>query len=113
MALHPKVPTDLALAPVAAAIDLNLQRLRDKSPADIDFEVALSLNIDTSRSSRADRQKWILEAAMRDVNPHDWDVEITRDADRLRLAGGSVTLDIGLSATILDYIEHGVRAAVA
>jgi hypothetical protein len=29
MTVRPRVPTDLALAPVAAQIDLNLQRLRD------------------------------------------------------------------------------------
>jgi hypothetical protein len=31
MSLHPKSPKDLALAPVAAAIDAELQRLRERS----------------------------------------------------------------------------------
>jgi hypothetical protein len=36
MTLHPKARADMALAPVAAEIDLNLQRIRDRAPADID-----------------------------------------------------------------------------
>jgi hypothetical protein len=36
---------------------------------------------------------------------HHWKAEITDDAARLRLSGGSVTLDLGLSAALLDYIE--------
>ena len=48
MTIHPKVPKDLALAPVAAAIDLNLVHLRDKSPAEIEFALALALNRTTS-----------------------------------------------------------------
>lgn len=95
------------LAPVAVSVDLNLQRLRDRPPAEIDFELALELNLDTKGSTRADRTRWVLEAALRTVELHDWHAEITGDGDRLRLEGGSVTLDLGLSATILRYIEQG------
>lgn len=98
------------LAPVAAAVDLNLQSLRDKPPSEIDYLVALELNLDTSGSTRTDRTRWILEAALRNVDLHDWQAEITDDGDRLRLEGGSVTLDLGLSATILHYIEQGTAA---
>lgn len=98
------------LAPVAAAVDLNLQSLRDKPPAEIDYLVALELNLDTSGSTRTDRTRWVLEAALRNVDLHDWQAEITDDGDRLRLEGGSVTLDLGLSATILHYIEQGTAA---
>jgi len=110
MTLHPRNPTDLMLAPVAAAVDLNLQSLRDKPPAEIDYLVALELNLDTSGSTRDDRTRWVLEAALRNVDLHDWQAEITDDGDRLRLEGGSVTLDLGLSATILHYIEQGTAA---
>ena len=48
-----------------------------------------------------------LEAALRLVDMHDWHAEITDASARLRLSGGSVTIDLGLSATILDYIENG------
>lgn len=107
MPLHPRSPLDLALAPVAAAIDLNLQRLRDRPPSEIDDELALELNINPMGSTRADRTGWVQESAVRFVDLHDWQTEITDDGDRLRLVGGSVTLDLGLSATILRYIEQG------
>lgn len=101
---------DIELAPVAASVDLNLQRLRDRPPAEIDLELAVELNLDTTGSTRADRTFWVLEAALRFVDLHDWQAEITDDGDRLHLEGGSVTLDLGLSATILRYIEQGTAA---
>jgi hypothetical protein len=110
LAIHPKVPKDLALAPVAAAIDLNLVHLRDKSPAEIDFALALALNRTTTDGDRADRAAWVLDEAVRGVDLHAWDAEITDDAARLRLSGGSVTIDLGLSASIMRYIEHGAPA---
>ena len=103
----PKSTTDLALAPVAAAIDLNLQRLRDRKPSEIDYELALELNLNTHGSTRVDRAHWVQQSAIRFVDLHDWQTEITDDGDRLRLDGGSVTLDLGLSATLLSYIEYG------
>ena len=107
MTLRPKVPKDLLLAPVAAEIDRNLQNLREMSPGEIDAELALLFNTDTGSADRAKRGDWILEAALRLVEMHDWDAEITDDSARLRLSGGSVSIDLGLSATILDYIENG------
>jgi len=111
MPLHPKSPTDLALAPVAAAIDLNLQRLRDRPPSEVDEELALELNINTRGSTRADRAGWVQQSAVRFVELHDWTTEITEDADRLRLTGGSVTLDLGLGATLRRYIEQGLNGS--
>ena len=110
MTIHPKVPKDLALAPVAVAIDLNLRHLRDKSPAEIDFALALALNRMTD-GDRTDRAAWILEEAVRGADLHTWHTEITEDSARLRLSGGSVTIDLGLSASIMDYIENGVATA--
>lgn len=95
------------LAPVAAAVDLNLHSLRDKPPTEIDYLLALELNLDTTGSTRDKRTGWVLEAALRNVDLHDWHAEITDDGARLRLEGGSVTIDLGLSATILRYIEQG------
>jgi hypothetical protein len=107
MPVHPRTPKDLLLAPVAAEIDLNLQYLRDKSPDGIDDALALAFNLDTAGADRAQRKAWILEEALRMVELHDWHAEITDDAARLRLSGGTVTIDLGLSATILQYIENG------
>jgi hypothetical protein len=108
MTLHPKTPTDLMLAPVAAAVDLNLQRLRDQPPDKIEYELALVLNVNTTESTRADRTSWVLEAAIRLVDLHDWHATITDDDDRLHLEGGSVSLDLGLGTSISRYIEHGL-----
>jgi len=97
----------MLLAPVAAEIDLNLQHLRDKAPREIDNAIALAFNVDTTGADRAQRSAWILEEAIRLVELHDWHAEITDDAARLRLSGGTVTIDLGLSASILRYIENG------
>jgi hypothetical protein len=107
MPIHPRTPKDLLLAPVAAEIDLNLSYLRDLTPKAIDDHVILSENTDTSGADRDQRAAWILDEAVRGVELHDWHAEITGDAARLRLSGGSVSLDLGLSASILEYITHG------
>jgi len=107
MTLHPRTPKDLLLAPIAAEIDLNLQQLRDKSVDEIVDAVAVALNTDTTSDSRAQRAGRILEVATRMVELHDWDTAITDDGARLRLSGGSVSIDLGLSASILRYIENG------
>jgi hypothetical protein len=107
MTLRPKTPKDLMLAPVAAEIDLNLQGLRDKSPAQIHEGLAVALNVGTAGVDRAERAARVLRDALRDVDLHEWQAEITEDGARLRLSGGSVSIDLGLSATILQYIEHG------
>ncbi|MGZ4169711.1 MAG: hypothetical protein ACXVUX_21800 [Solirubrobacteraceae bacterium] len=96
---------------MAAEIDLNLQRIRDKTPADIDYELGLALNrplVDNTREERAD---FILRAALRNVNPHGWQATITDDACRLHLSGGSVTLDLGLGGAVMRYIEAGRSGA--
>ena len=107
MTLHPRTPKDLLLAPVAAEIDGNLQHLRDKSTREIDDAIQLAFNLSTTSAKPAQRKKWILEEALRTVELHGWNAEITDDAARLRLSGGSVTLDLGLSASLLRYIESG------
>jgi hypothetical protein len=47
--------------------------------------------------------------ALRNVDRHGWDATITDDDCRLRLSGGSVTLDLGLGGTVMRYID-GDRA---
>jgi hypothetical protein len=42
---------------------------------------------------------------LRDVDLHHWHAAITDDFARLRLSGGSASLDIGLSASILASIR--------
>lgn len=107
MTLHPKVPMDLALAPVAAAIDLNLQGLRDLPVDAIHRELGLRLDRPPIPNDRAERSRQILQAAVRNVDLHGWSGSISDDASRLQLSGGSVSIDLGLSAGIMTYIENG------
>ena len=44
MTLLPKAPIDLSLAPVAVHLDMNLAQIRDASPDEISFHVALELD---------------------------------------------------------------------
>jgi hypothetical protein len=107
----PKTPRDLLLNPVCVEIDANLQRFRDKQPDEIDVQLQLELDRPPLPKTREQRGAHVLHAAVRNVELHQWSAEITRDACRLRVSGGSVTLDLGLSATILRYIEDGAPPA--
>ncbi len=111
MALRPKTPADLALAPVAAGIDLNLQALRDKTPDEIDYELSLQLDQPLIANTREERAEHVVRAAVRGIDLHGWDAAVTDDGCRLRLSGGSVTIDLGLGATVMGYITTGVRSA--
>jgi hypothetical protein len=99
---------DLALAPVAAAIDMNLQGLRDLPRDELRRELGLRLDRPPIPNDRQERSTEILRAALRNVDLHGWSGEISDDASRLHLSGGSVSVDLGLSAGIMAYIETGV-----
>jgi hypothetical protein len=104
MPLHPRVGNDLLLAPVAVALDQNLQEFRDLSPEKIRDYLDLELDRPELDGSEQERAARVLEAASRNANLHGWTAEITSDNDRVRISGGSVTVDIGLSASILSFI---------
>jgi hypothetical protein len=105
---HPKSTADLLLAPVAVEIDSNLQELRDKPPGEIDDYLQLENDRPPIPNTREQRQADILAVAVRNVDLHHWTCEISADACRLQLSGGSVTLELALSATIMQYIGEGV-----
>jgi hypothetical protein len=98
---RPRVARDLFLAPVAAAIDRNLQDLRDL-PVD---ELRPKLDGLDHPVTHDERVLCLLRAALWDVNTHEWSTEITADGARLRLSGGSVSLDIGLSPSLIRYVQ--------
>lgn len=104
MTLRPKTPIDLSLAPVAAQLDMNLARLRDCPPQEIDFQVALELDRPERTGTEQERADRVLAVAVRNIELHGWVPSITEDHCRLRLSGGSVSLDLGLSAEIMRYI---------
>ncbi len=108
MTLHPKRHKDLMLAPVAAEIDLNLQRIRDGSSRDVLGQLELELDRPAMCAERDERAELVLRQALRGVELHGWTAKITGDGARLHLHGGSVSLDLGLSAGISRYIEEGV-----
>jgi hypothetical protein len=102
--LLPKDPTDLTLAPVAVNIDRNLARIRDLLPEQIAADVALQLNRNPALNEH-DRAEQIRRVALRNVEMHNWDAAVSADFARLKLVGGSVTIELGLSHTIRRYIE--------
>lgn len=112
MPLLPKAPTDLSLAPVAAHLDMNLARIRDVSPAEIDFQLALELDRPARSDTAQERMERVLAMAERNVELHGWTPTITDDHCRMHLSGGSVSLDLALSASIMRYID-GAHAASA
>ena len=105
MTIHPKNQKDLLLAPVAVEIDRNLQRMRDRAPEDVEAELELELDRPAMCSERDERADLVLRQALRNVDLHGWSAEIVADHSRLRLSGGSVSLDIGLSASLLAFID--------
>jgi len=109
MTIHPRQHKDLMLAPVAAEIDLNLQRMRDRSARDVEAELELELDTPAMSGDRDERRQLVLRQALRNVDMHGWSAAITDDACRLHLDGGSVSLDLGLSAGITSYIQHGIE----
>jgi hypothetical protein len=111
MTLRPKAPADLALAPVAVGVDLNLRRLRDKSGVEIAEDLVMQLNQPAPAETRDARARQVLQVAVRGVDLHGWTAKISSDATRLQLRGGSVTLDLGLSAELHRYIEQPVGLA--
>ena len=113
MTLHPKNQTDLMLAPVAAEIDRNLQRLRDGSPRDVMAELELELDRPAMYLDRDTRAELVLRQALRFVEMRGWTATITDDAARLHLGGGSVSIDLGLSAAITRYIQEGVSSPMS
>jgi hypothetical protein len=105
MTLLPRAPIDLLLAPVAVHLDMNVARLRDMSPAEIDFQVALELDRPERTGTAEERMERFLAVAVRNVELHGWTPTITDDHCRMRLSGGSVSIDLGLSAQITRFID--------
>jgi hypothetical protein len=107
MTLHPRSHRDLLLAPVAAEVDLNLQRMRDVSPLQVLAELELELDRPAKCSDPDERAELVLRQALRNIDLHGWTAAISDDGYRLSLRGGSVSLDLGLSEGITRYILEG------
>lgn len=110
MNVHPKSHTDLMLAPVAAEVDINLQRMRDLSAAEVVAELELELDRPATHAGRDERAELVRRQALRNVDPHGWTAAISPDGFRLRLSGGSVSLELGLGEGITEYLRNGAEA---
>lgn len=104
----PTQPKDLALAPVAVEVDGNLGRLRDRPPGEVRFQLELELDTRADAAERRPRADLVLRQALREVEMRGWQADITADGARLRLSGGSVSIDLGLGAQLTDYIVNGL-----
>jgi hypothetical protein len=104
--LLPKNPHDLTLAPVAITVDRNLAFLRASSVDQMAGNIELDLDRPERNGTRLERADRVLAVAVRNVDLHGWEAAVTPDNARIRLSGGSVTLDLGLSSTILSFIEQ-------
>lgn len=60
-------------------------------------------------AEREERAELVLRQALRDVDLHGWTANVTDDGCRIHLDGGSVSLDLGLSAGVIRYIDEGAR----
>ena len=81
-----------------------LQRLRAKSPKEIQLELETELD-PTDPRDRDERAQRVLDLALRYVNTRGWAAVITDDNSAVRLTGGSVSLDISVGAALLRFIE--------
>jgi hypothetical protein len=107
--VKPRQQKDLMLAPVAVEIDSNLQDMRDKSVRDVEAQLELELDTPAMRTVRTERADLVLRLAVRNVDMHGWNAAITDDGCSVHLDGGSVSIDLGLSASITEYIQDGVK----
>jgi hypothetical protein len=105
MTLLPRAPIDLLLAPVAVHLDMSLARLRDMSPAEIDFQIALELDRPERTGTAEERMERLLAVVVRNVELHGWTPTITADHCGMRLSGGSVSIDLALSAQMTRFID--------
>ncbi|MGB0091155.1 MAG: hypothetical protein WBP81_01240 [Solirubrobacteraceae bacterium] len=80
--------------------------MRDCLPREVEAELELELDRPAMSGEREERAELVLRQALRNVDMHGW--SITDDGCRLRLEGGSVSLDLGLSGGITQYVEQGV-----
>jgi hypothetical protein len=107
MTLTPKVPRDLALAPVAAEIDRKLQRLRPLASDAIEHALQLELDRPPFTDSRDERTQRLVAYLSRNVDLHGWDMVISDDATALHLSGGSVSLDLALGDGVHSFLVSG------
>jgi hypothetical protein len=70
-------------------------------------EPQLELELDRPAMSH-ERAGLALRQALGNVDMHGWTATVTADGCRVHLDGGSVSIDLALSANIVGYIQEGL-----
>jgi hypothetical protein len=109
MATIPHDVADLLLAPVALAVDARIASLSRLGPHELRAEVALCSNHSDSTRERRESGLLITLGDLDDL--HGWVLSL--DPRGVRLAHGQRSLVLGLSESILAYLEDPVGPASA
>jgi hypothetical protein len=99
--MRPHDIADLALAPVALAIDAQLRELAQLSGPDLAYRVALESGIDTISSDQ--RQRGLLVSITYTIDMHDWSVDW--DARGLKLAHGTHSIVLGVPEELNAFLD--------
>ena len=106
MSTTPHSAADLALAPVLINIERNLTRLRDSE--DIEYELALELNDDSTWHRTAEeRAQRLQQLAIRGVDTHGWEITPTADGCGLFVRHGEYHVSIMFGRVLAGYVESG------
>lgn len=106
MTTTPHSAADLALAPVLINIERNLTRLRDSE--DIEYELALELNDDSSWYHTAEeRAQRLQQLATRGVDTHGWEISPTADGCGLFVSHGGYHVSVMFGKVLAGYVETG------
>jgi hypothetical protein len=99
--MRPHDIADLALAPVALAIDARLEELAELSGPELAYRVALESGIDTMSSDQ--RLRGMLICITYTIDMHDWSVEW--DARGLKLKHGTHSIVLGVPKEVKAFLD--------
>jgi hypothetical protein len=100
----PQNRADLYLAPVALAVDAWLEHAAYVPAQQLRFDLVLVSNIEPS--SRADREKALVEAIREAADVHGWDLSLMPRG--LRLAHGEHAVTLGLPKSVQQFLDDEV-----
>ncbi len=97
----PHDSADLALAPVALALDAHLEHLGTLTSDEVAFEVALQAN--DQPQSREDREAGLLEAIVANVELHGW--HPAWDERGLAVTHADRRIVLGIPASVATFLN--------
>jgi hypothetical protein len=99
--MRPQDVADLALAPVALAIDARLRELAQLSGTDLTYRVALESGIDTISSDQ--RKRGLLTSITYTIDMHDWAGDW--DTRGLKLEHGAHSIVLGVPEELNVFLD--------